>query len=141
LIIDLRRNMGGHSESVALMTSYLLNERTHLQSFFSRDGQAKEDQSWTLDWVPGRRFGHTKPVYVLTSKGTASAAEEFAYNLKNLKRATLVGETTIGAANPGGFIPVAPNFALFVPHGRAVPDHQNQLGRRGGRAGCQGASR
>lgn len=119
LIIDLRQSLGGFSETVALLTSYLLNERTHLISFYSREDDSTE-QSWSLDWLPGKRYGGTKPVYVLTSKGSVSAAEEFAYNLKNLKRATLVGEQTVGAANPGVFVKLTPLFSLFITNGRSI---------------------
>lgn len=119
LIVDLRRNRGGDPETVALMTSYLLEERTHLNSFYYREGN-RTAQFWSLDWVPGRRFGGRKPVYVLTSKQTASAAEEFAYNLKQLKRGTLIGETTVGGANPGDVVQLTPHFTLFIPHGRAI---------------------
>lgn len=119
LIIDMRQSHGGFSETVALFTSYLFNERTLLSSFYWRDDDSTE-QSWTLDWLPGKRFGTTKPVYVLTSKGTVSAAEEFAYNLKHLKRATIVGETTKGAANPGMFVKLTPLFSLFITNGRSI---------------------
>ena len=37
-----------------------------------------------------------------------------------LHRATLIGQTTGGGANPGGFVPLDPHFAIFVPLGRAV---------------------
>lgn len=38
-----------------------------------------------------------------SSRRTFSAAEEFTYNLKNLKRATIVGETTGGGAHRGAY--------------------------------------
>ena len=69
--------------------------------------------------VPGTRY-EGKPVYVLTSKRTFSAAEEFTYNLKSLKRATIVGETTGGGAHPGGMQKVHEHFGVFVPSGRAI---------------------
>ena len=119
LIVDLRRNGGGDPATVALMTSYLFDERTHLNSFYKREGN-RTTQFWTQDWVPGKRFGQTKPVYVLTSKRTFSGAEEFSYNLKHLKRGTIVGETTGGGAHPGGMRRLTANFSMFVPDGRAI---------------------
>jgi C-terminal processing protease CtpA/Prc len=56
------------------------------------------EQQWTYPAVAGSRFGKEKEVYVLTSKATFPAAEGLAYALKNLKRATIVGETTRGLA-------------------------------------------
>jgi retinol-binding protein 3 len=90
LIIDLRRNGGGSPAMVALITSYLYGkERVHLNDLYWRKDNRTES-FWTDPDVPGLRFGPDKPVYILTSGRTFSAAEEFSYNLKNLKRATLV---------------------------------------------------
>jgi retinol-binding protein 3 len=119
LIVDLRKNGGGDPATVAFMTSYLFDERTHLNSLYWREGN-RTSQFWTQDWVPGKRFGQKKPVYVLTAKRTFSGAEEFSYNLKNLKRATLVGENTGGGAHPGGMRRVSAHFMMFVPGGRAI---------------------
>jgi retinol-binding protein 3 len=119
LIVDLRRNGGGDPAAVALVTSYLLDERTHLNSLYFRPTD-ETAQFWTQDWVPGKRFGGTKPLYVLTSARTFSGAEEFAYNLKNLKRATIVGETTGGGAHPGELRRVGAHFRMFVATGRAI---------------------
>ena len=119
LIIDLRRNGGGDPEMVAFLSSYLFDKRTHLNDLYWRDGDLTEE-FWTKESVPGKRFGATKPVYVLTSKRTFSAAEEFSYNLKNLKRATIVGVTTGGGAHPGGTMRINDHFAVWVPGGRAI---------------------
>jgi retinol-binding protein 3 len=119
LIVDLRKNGGGDPSTVALMSSYLLDERTHLNDLYDRPGN-RTTQYWSLDWVPGKRFGGSKPVYVLISKNTFSGAEEFSYNLKNLKRATLVGETTGGGAHPGELRKLGPYFRMFVATGRAI---------------------
>lgn len=119
LIVDLRKNGGGSPTMVALLTSFLMPpEPVHLNSFYERSGDTTR-QSWTLPYVPGKRTPD-KPVYVLTGNRTFSGAEEFTYNLKNLKRATIVGETTGGGANPGGDISVTPHFRVFVPMGRAI---------------------
>lgn len=119
LIIDLRRNGGGAPSMVALLCSYLFGPQpVHLNDLYFRPDDSTH-QWWTLPYVPGKRF-EGKPVYVLTSRGTFSAAEEFTYNLKNLKRATIVGETTGGGAHPGGVKRIGEHFGVFVPSGRAI---------------------
>ncbi|MEK6409070.1 MAG: S41 family peptidase [Acidobacteriota bacterium] len=120
LIIDLRRNGGGQPDMVALISSYLFDgEPVHLNDLYFRPDNSTR-QWWTLPYVPGKRYGGKKEVYVLTSNRTFSAAEEFTYNLKNLKRATIVGETTGGGAHPGGPRRINEHFAIFVPSGRAI---------------------
>ena len=119
LIVDLRKNGGGEPSMIQLLSSYLFDKPTHLNSFYLRKGNVTE-QFWTAAHVAGKRLSDV-PVYVLTSGRTFSAAEEFAYNLKSLRRATIVGETTGGGAHP-----VEPHFLAdvqllaFVPFGRAV---------------------
>src|SRR6185503_18194194 len=83
-----------------------------------REGD-RTDQFWTLPHVPGQRMPDT-PLYILTSNRTFSGAEEFAYNMKNLKRGTLIGEVTGGGAHPGGRQPVNDVFGIFIPVGRAI---------------------
>jgi hypothetical protein len=121
IIFDLRRNGGGDPKMVALICSYLFGaEPVHLNDLHWRDGKSERvEEFWTLKNVSGRRYAG-KDVYVLTSGYTFSGAEEFSYNLKNLKRATLVGETTGGGANPGGGNRLSAHFGAFIPTGRAV---------------------
>ena len=119
LIIDLRENGGGDPKMVAYVSSYLFSQRTHLNDLWTRKTNVT-DEYWTRPDVPGKRFGDEKPVYVLTSKRTFSGAEEFTYNLKNLKRATIIGETTGGGAHPGGGFRISEHFGMFVPTGRAI---------------------
>jgi C-terminal processing protease CtpA/Prc len=119
LIIDLRQNGGGSPAMIGLVTSYLVDDRVHLNDFYYRERDEMQ-QFWTWPYVEGRRFGASKPVYVLTSNRTFSAAEEFTYNLKNLKRATIVGETTGGGAHPGGPRRITAHFSIWVPAGRAI---------------------
>ena len=119
LIIDVRKNGGGAPSMVALICSYLFGpEPVHLNDLYFRPEDSTH-QWWTLPHVPGTRY-EGKPVYVLTSKRTFSAAEEFTYNLKCLKRATIVGETTGGGAHPGGTRKVHEHFVVFIPSGRAI---------------------
>ncbi|MEP6637607.1 MAG: S41 family peptidase [Acidobacteriota bacterium] len=119
LIFDLRNNGGGDPEMVALICSYLFGpEPVHLNDLYWREGNRTEE-FWTRKEVAGKRYLN-KDVYVLTSKYTFSGAEEFTYNLKNLKRATIIGETTGGGAHPGTGFRISEHFILFVPMGRAI---------------------
>lgn len=118
LIIDLRENGGGEPRMVAYVLSYLFDKRTHLNDLYNRR-ENKTVEFWTREDVPGRRLAG-KPVYVLTSARTFSGAEEFSYDLKNLKRATLVGETTGGGAHPVGSHRIDAHFSIGVPFARAI---------------------
>ena len=121
LIIDLRKNGGGDPKQVARICSYLFgSEPVHLNDLHWRDGKGERvEEFWTQKDVPGRRY-EGKDVYILTSNYTFSGAEEFANNLKTLKRATVIGETTGGGANPGGGNRLSEHFGAFIPTGRAV---------------------
>jgi len=94
-------------------------EPVHLNSLYDR-AEDRLHQWWTLPHVPGRRLGPDAPVFVLTSSRTYSAAEEFTYNLKNLGRATIVGETTGGGAHPVDSVRISDHLELRVPHARAI---------------------
>jgi hypothetical protein len=119
LIFDLRRNGGGSPVTIGLISSYLFDTVVHLNDFYIREFDRTE-QFFTKADVQGRKYGATKPVFVLTSSRTFSAAEEFTYNLKNLKRATIVGETTGGGAHPGGVRRITDQFGIWLPNGRAI---------------------
>ncbi|MFJ8007320.1 S41 family peptidase [Streptomyces fagopyri] len=119
LIVDLRANRGGDPDTVAFVCSYLLDERTHLNTMHWHGGKRTE-QSWSLPHVPGARFGGTKPLYVLSSDSTFSAAEELAYDLQQLGRAIVVGEPTRGGAHPCNGWTVHPHLEATIPVGRAI---------------------
>ncbi|HMQ05363.1 MAG TPA: S41 family peptidase [Pyrinomonadaceae bacterium] len=119
IIFDLRQNGGGNPFMVALISSYLFGDKpVHLNSLYMRRNDRTED-FWTKPELARVRFPN-KDIYILTANRTFSAAEEFTYNLKNLKRATIVGETTGGGAHPGGTHRLHEHFSAFVPSGRAI---------------------
>ena len=119
LVIDLRENGGGNPEMIQLLSSYFFSgEPRHLNSFYYRLDE-KTEQYWTLPYVPGTKLADTD-LYVLTSSYTFSGGEEFTYNLKNMKRATIVGETTGGGAHPVRLEILNDNFIIRVPFARAV---------------------
>lgn len=120
LIIDLRENHGGEPSMVTLLASYLFgSDPVQLSGLEFREG-GRSVQAWTLPYVPGRRYGEKKPVYILTSGETFSAAEAFAYDLQSRGRAVLVGETTRGGAHFVEQIRLDDHFLVWLPIGRAM---------------------
>ena len=115
LIIDLRDNGGGSPAMVGYLASAFTPKGANIfNTFHAREGSMSE--------APEESFAKPRldvPLYVLTSARTGSAAESFAYTLKNAHRAILVGEATAGAANPGGDVDAGHGFSVFVS--RASP--------------------
>jgi hypothetical protein len=120
IIVDVRRNGGGSPAMIQTLLSYLVEEgdRLHFNDFYQREGD-RWVQWYTSAYVPGPRLAG-KPLFVLTSPRTGSAAEEFSYDVQTHKLGTLVGGTTAGAANPGGFVRLSDHLAAFIATGRAV---------------------
>jgi Peptidase family S41/N-terminal domain of Peptidase_S41 in eukaryotic IRBP len=115
VIFDLRDNRGGEPAMVALMGAYLFDH----PEYWYNPRENTTEQSWTRSPVPGNRLAD-KAVYVLTSRKTLSGAEQFCYDLKMLKRATLVGETTGGAAHSGVFHRIDDHFGMGIPETRPI---------------------
>ena len=113
VIIDLRRNGGGSGETTHFVFSHFLGPTPvatiRVQSRSDPDGTVRQ----SLANVPGPRRPDV-PLFLLTSQGTASAAEEFSFVLKNLKRATLVGTRTAGAGHMVASRPIGHGFNLSV---------------------------
>jgi C-terminal processing protease CtpA/Prc len=118
LIVDLRACVGGDPQTVARLASYLFDKPTQLSTFEPRN--AAPEPFWTEAHVPGERFGSTKPVFVLTANFTFSGAEQFAYDLRALKRITVVGERTGGGAHACNFHWINEHFNLLLPECRPV---------------------
>lgn len=118
VIIDLRRNGGGSPEAVQYIISHFLPAGRPLMSFYM-NGSATADRNETLAEVPaGRMLG--KPLYVLISGGTASAAEEFTGHVAGYHLGELIGENTAGAGFRNDLVPIQGRFILSVSVGRAV---------------------
>ncbi|NIO29709.1 MAG: hypothetical protein GTO29_14275 [Candidatus Latescibacteria bacterium] len=127
LILDLRYNGGGSASMIRFICGYLFEENAHLINWDIR-AKKKTVQSYSADYVPGRRITE-QPVYILTSDRTFSAAEEFTFDLRNLERATVVGDTTGG----GGHTVASRIFdfdgfrvGMRLPYGRAYNPKNNE---------------
>ena len=120
LILDLRRNGGGSPMMIATILTYFTtaDDRLLFNTFYQREGD-KTEEYWTSPYVPGTRY-LGKPLFVLTSNRTASAAEEFAYDVQTHKLGTVVGAVTRGGANPGRLYRLNDHFAAFIATGRAI---------------------
>lgn len=110
LIIDLRENGGGAPQMVGYLSSAFVKKDADIfNTFHGRDRTMSEAP---LDWHPQPRLD--TPLFILISARTASAAEAFAYTMQSAKRATVVGETSMGAANPGAPVDAGNGFTVFV---------------------------
>lgn len=119
VIIDLRRNGGGSPEAVQYAISHFLPPNRHLVTFEMTDVEDEPAEVFTLPELPaGRMVG--KPLYVLTSSGTGSAAEELAGHVGGFRIGELIGDTTGGAGFRNTLVPVPGGFVLSVSIGRAV---------------------
>lgn len=115
IIFDLRDNHGGYPAMVMLIAAYLFD---HPEYMYNPRENTTQD-SWTRSPVPGSQLAD-KPVYVLTSAETLSAAEHFGYDLKMLKRAVLVGERTAGATDVGMFHRLDDHFGIGIRETSAI---------------------
>jgi len=104
--------------TTAFISTYLFSEPPHLNDLWERNGESTH-QYWTL----------AKPAYVQTHKQTFSGAEEFSYNLKNLKRATIIGETTGGGAHPISGHRIDDHFMIGVPFARTINPSPQPTGK------------
>jgi hypothetical protein len=118
LVIDLRENAGGDPNMVQVVASWLFDKPTHINDLVNQQ-EKTTTQYWTLPYVPGDRLAK-QPVYVLTSHGTFSGGEEFAYDLQTQKRASIIGETTGGGAHPVSDHRIDEHFSIGVPYAHPV---------------------
>ena len=82
--------------------------------------QNRTIELWTSEKVVGRR-SDMQPLLILVGPSTFSAAEDFAYSMQQMKRATVVGEKTGGGAHMGRvFQRLSPLFTAFIPTGMSV---------------------
>lgn len=121
IIFDLRTNGGGDPATVQLISSYFFDpdQPAHLNSLYYRPTDTTTEY-WTHSDINTKLAMPEVPMYVLTSNYTFSAAEEFTYNLKNLKRATIVGQTTGGGAHPVNSFFFDNTLMAIVPIARAI---------------------
>lgn len=117
LIIDIRENPGGEPDMVKYICNYFFKEKTHLNDYYDR--HTSTNQYWTNPIAPSATFA-LMPVYILVNNHTYSAAEEFAYDLQSLHRATIIGQTTGGAAHWVSSSSISNGFIGNIPFRKAI---------------------
>ena len=123
LIVDLRQNGGGMGELALQIAGHFFDG----PRFFYDPREASRVPKYTASPIEGNKL-FDKPLYLLTSPRTQSAAEYFVYNLKMLKRATIVGETTAGAQHSGRFYQLNDHFGIGI---QATPPPDNPFPIKG----------
>lgn len=118
IVIDLRNNFGGNKIMMQLLASYILPKQT--QPLITITGKNGEQFTGNAIKIAGNQALTKKGIYLLTSTATFSAAEGFAFILKNRKRVTIFGEKTAGAGNSVGFYSVADKYVIGIPEGKAI---------------------
>ncbi|MFC1852384.1 S41 family peptidase [candidate division CSSED10-310 bacterium] len=119
LIIDLRLNGGGDMVMANFLSSYFFEQSTHLTDVYTRK-ENKTEQIWTQNWVPGPRLANV-PLYILLSRFSYSAAEDFSYQLQQLGRAVIIGQQTRGGAHSVRYMSFPElSINLKVPYTRDI---------------------
>jgi retinol-binding protein 3 len=118
VIIDLRNNGGGSPWMVKQICSYFYQERTRLNDIYER--RANKTMEFWAEPEVAESMKLSMPLYILTSKHTFSAAEDFTYAMQVNKRAIIVGETTGGGAHPTGPVDIGQGFVIDIPFARSI---------------------
>ncbi|MFH6999252.1 S41 family peptidase [Flavobacterium sp. FlaQc-57] len=114
VIVDLQDNGGGNPNTVNYLCSYFLESNLLINTLYFRQGNRKNEV--ITHEVNGKKMIDI-PLFIITGSKTFSGAEEFSYNMQSQKRATLVGEVTGGAANPGDVFKINSDLEIFIPTG------------------------
>ena len=119
LILDLRNNFGGNATMAGEIISYFYNQPTFTGRAYNRI-----TNTWTEQWADNKPAITTgiymsMPLYILTSERTFSAAEGLAYNLQQIKKAIIIGDTTRGGAHATRSFALGHGFVGFIPFTRS----------------------
>lgn len=113
LVIDLRNNGGGGSNVGSVLESFFLPKNTSLLEFRTRNGSTQMEK--TVGWLLEPKY--EKPLFILVNKGTASAAEAFAYALQKHRRVKVVGQRSAGGAFMNSWYSVNEHIYISISTG------------------------
>lgn len=106
IIFDVRNNGGGSSSVGWNILSYLIEKPFPIHAWYTREyrpsyrawNNVQQVYGGKNHLYPNKKFFYSKPVVVLTSARTFSAAEDFAAAFKSLDRGQIIGSATGGSS-------------------------------------------
>lgn len=135
IIIDLRKTGGGTPEGVQYISSFFFDNPVHLNTVVTREEQKAYTTFVQQELNPDSTSSELvdlskKQLYILIGEETYSAAEELAYDMQQLGRATIVGVKSRGGAHPCEMKPLLDpdqdhlsfndKFCLIVPTAMSI---------------------
>ncbi|MEM1054406.1 MAG: S41 family peptidase [Bacteroidota bacterium] len=123
MIVDVALNQGGYDDVSLAISSHFASRPTPAVTKYAHTAPGATRQ--ILSVIPTGSI-YTKPVVVLTSEVTVSAAETFTMQMRALPTVTHVGETTRGALSDVLFRPL-PNGWLLTLSNEVYLDHAGML--------------
>lgn len=122
LIFDLRYTGTGDISGIPYIVSYFTaaEPQIHIETVYDRPSDSTT-RLLSMTTLLGQRYSVTKPLIILTSKNTRGIAEDVAYSLQSLKRATIVGEKTAGGSVKVDKFKVSDtDFYVTIPTAKAI---------------------
>lgn len=121
IVLDLRYNYGGSVDMATHFVNYFLDKKTPLNFLITRNHDTIKRYS-----TPEKSgIILSKPLYILIGPQTASAAEDFSYNLQQCKRAKIVGDTSCGAAHTVVHYSLGQGYVIRMPSRYAYNAYSN----------------
>lgn len=122
LVLDLRDTLGGRIEAVPAIASLFLDPGCLVARVESRTAGSPPTLTTTAAAI---RW--TRPLAILVSRGTASAAEVLVGAMQDSRRAVIVGAPTFGDATSRSAIPLADGSTLELTTARYLTPERHPI--------------
>jgi len=98
MIVDIRNHPGGDDRVSRYVAGWFVNEKKLFMITKKKKGPAHDDFTKPEYWYADKQgsFQYTKPVELLTTRWTSSAAETFTWAMNTQTHVTQIGDTTAG---------------------------------------------
>jgi carboxyl-terminal processing protease len=123
IIVDVGFNFGGYDAAGLTIAGYFTDVRRQAYTAYRFQG-GKLYKGTSFSVLPAPRYNFTKPVFLLTTDISRSAAESFALQMKAIPNVTIVGTNTLGILSSmlnksiGEFILTISNEKYITPEGK-----------------------